>query len=515
MPAVMYRKHSQATEDSTPQAAPHAPPFHRRKLEEGLRRFSLTGNRTLWAIIVLGVIARIVSAIYQRNTVVAMPGVFDQISYHKLALRVLEGNGFSFDTGWWPATPANQPTAHWSFLYVLFLAAIYFVTGPIPLAARLIQAILTGILIPLLSWRIGRRLFGPKVGIVSAALSAFYVYFIYYAGALVTESFFILAVLWVLDIATALVDPSHRYFGGKKLKPWLFLGLAFASATLFRQAYLLLVPFVLAWIAWQLCWPTSTESPPLGGNKRYEPSGVGGFTKMVLPLLGHIALTVLIVFALIIPWTVRNYRVFGQFVLLNTNAGFAFFWGNHPIHGTGFIPLLPGNGSTYGNLIPEELRGFNEARLDRALLLRGLAFVREDPARYLLLCLSRVKEYFKFWPSPSSGILSNWARVLSFGVCLPFLLYGLLMAIMSVASEGRHSHQQSNSGVILLLLVSCLYSLIHLMTWTLVRYRLPVDAMTMPFTAFAIAYVFDRFFGVAQTTNVPHHSSTAGKIFLS
>ncbi len=496
----MYLKHSQATKDSAAQAVPPAPPLPRRKLQEGRRRLLLPRNRTLWAIILLGVSLRVASALYQGNTVAAMPGVFDQISYHKLALRVLGGNGFSFDTGWWPATPANQPTAHWSFLYVLFLAAIYLVTGPIPLAARLIQAVLTGILMPLITWRIGRRLFGPKVGLVSAALTAFYAYFVYYAGALVTESFFILAILWALDVSTALADSSNPLYCKREVKPWVYLGLAFASAALLRQTILLLVPFVLAWIAWQVHHRTSSKSPLLGGERWLQPSGVGRSTKTpVVPLLSRMTLTVLIVFAFILPWTVRNYRVFGQFVLLNTNAGFAFFWGNHPIHGSEFIPLLPGNRTTYGALIPEELRGFNEARLDRALLLRGLTFAREDPARYIRLSISRAKEFFKFLPSQNSGVASNYARVLSFGLCFPFILFGLILVVPCWKGWGS---PQYYPGAVLLFFVSAGYTLIHLMTWSLIRYRLPVDAITMPFAAFSMVYAYDRVFGATQFARV-------------
>lgn len=153
---------------------------------------------------------RIAAAIYQGNGVEALPGVWDQISYHELALRVLQGHGFSFATGWWPATAAGQPTAHWSFLYVLFLSGIYSIFGPNPLVPRLLQAVLTGILQTLLTWRIGRRLFGDRVGLLSAAIASFNTYFVYYSGALVTESLYILAVLWIVDIATAMADPSAR-----------------------------------------------------------------------------------------------------------------------------------------------------------------------------------------------------------------------------------------------------------------------------------------------------------------
>jgi len=479
-------------------------PLGQLKLHRGLDLDSpLARGRILCAIIFLGVMARVGSALYQGNTILALPGVFDQISYHELAVRVMEGHGFSFGTGWWPATPADHPTAHWSYLYVLFLAAVYSVTGPNPLTARLLQAILTGILQPLIAWRIGRRLFGPRVGLVSATLISFYAYFVFYAGALVTESLYIVAILWLLDISISIADPSVRKYITAAWKPWAELGIALAMASLLRQVILPLVPIILAWITWQVHHRT-LENPLSGGDRRLQPSGVGRSARAsAFSILSRITLTVAILFAFILPWTIRNYRAFGQLVLLNTNAGFAFFWGNHPIHGTKFIPLLPGNGTEYGALIPPELLRLNEAELDRALLRQGIDFVLKDPVRYLLLCVSRTQEYFKFWPSQTSSPLSNYARVLSFGLSLPFLLSGLLLAILGVTGRAGYSHQQNSPGVMFLLLISGLYCLVHLMTWTLVRYRLPVDAITMPFAALSMVYAYDRVFGAAQLVRAP------------
>src|SRR3974377_1927018 len=106
---------------------------------------------------------------------------------------------------------------------------------------------------------------------------------------------------------------------------------------------------------------------------------------------------------LILPWTARNYRVFHQFVLLNTNAGYVFFWANHPIQGTNFKSVLGEGDPSYQDLIPKELLPLDEAALEKALMSRGIAFVSAEPGRYVLLSLSRVKDYFLFWPKADSG----------------------------------------------------------------------------------------------------------------
>ena len=193
---------------------------------------------------------------------------------------------------------------------------------------------------------------------------------------------------------------------------------------------------------------------------------------------------------MILPFAIRNYQAFDTFVLLNTNAGFAFFWGNHPIHGTSFMPLLPGGAQQYYDLIPKELLPLNEAKLDKALLSLGIQFVLDDPVRFILLSISRIKEYIKFWPSSDSGLISNISRVGSFGITLPFILYGLWLEATRVWKSQTSTERWS---VVLLLCFALVYTSIHLISWTLIRYRLPVDAILLIFAALGISYLADKF----------------------
>jgi hypothetical protein len=423
----------------------------------------------LVGIILLATFFRVAAALYLGDRVVDLPGTFDQISYDMLAQRVLNGQGFTVSELWWPATPAGAPTAHWSYLYTLYLVFVYGVSGYHPLIARLIQAALAGILMPWLAYRIGRRHFGPRVGLVSAGLVATYIYFVYYAGALMTETFYIIGILWTLDLASQLgqgrPDPTTAEETGTGDHPrdrqskatgarWLSLGLALGTTVLLRQVFLLFIPFLFAWLL--------LRSLHLG-------------FRAVIRRLGILAGATAILVLLIAPWTFRNFRAFDQFVLLNTNAGFAFFWGNHPIHGYNFIAILPADGPSYQELIPSELLVLNEAELDRVLLKKGLSFIQEDPGRYLILSLTRIKDYFKFWPSPESGLISNVSRVLSFGLLMPFMLYGLI-----------HSLRHYSAERLILYLFAVTYTGIHLLTWALIRYRLPVDAVLLVFAGAAL-----------------------------
>lgn len=432
----------------------------------------------LLSIIGVAVLLRVAAAFYLGDQVTDLPGTFDQISYDMLAKQVLAGHGFTVPVDWWPVTPAGEPTAHWSYLYTYYLVGVYGIFGYHPLMARLIQAVLAGIFMPWLAYRLGYRHFGKKEGLVAAGLTALYAYFVYYAGALMTETFYILAILAVLDMAGALGLSSNETPRPRFRAEWFGLGLALAVAVLFRQVFLLFIPFLFGWLLWR-----SYHHKILSVKRT-----IGGLLAATVILL-----------ASVLPWTLRNYRAFDNFVLLNTNAGFAFFWGNHPIHGRSFVSILPDEGPSYQDLIPSELLELDEAALDQALLKQALGFVRDDPGRYLILSLSRVKDYFMFWPSAESGSISNLSRVLSFGILWPFMVLGLVYYAI------RHFWP---AEALLLYLFIIAYTAIHLLTWALIRYRLPVDAVLLLFASVAVVAIQEKLTR-RQPKAVADHLSTA------
>lgn len=425
---------------------------------------SNTKNTTkiLIGVITLSVLLRIGAALFLGNKINELPGVSDQISYHTLGIRLSNGYGFTFDRPWWPATPAGEPTAHWSYLYSYFVAAIYWFFGPHPLIVRLFQAIAVGIAQPLLIFWIGKQTFNKNVGLIAAAITAIYIYFIYYSATLMTEPFYIVGILALLTLSLGIIKNPDQTLQDRRKALYLaiLMGITTSLTILLRQAFILFLPFLYLWLI------------------------IATGKKFLKPVVTIIGINILIIVLFILPFTLYNYERFGQFVLLNTNAGFAFYWANHPIYGTHFEGIL--TQSTYLDLLPKELYGLDEAALDKELLRRGLQFVLEDPIRYILLSFSRIPIYFMFWPSSNSSILSNISRIGSFGLFLPLMIYGI--AIIFTIKENK----KVNSQVFLLLLFTVVYSLIHIFTWTLIRYRLPVDAILVVFAAYGIWHLLNK-----------------------
>jgi hypothetical protein len=422
----------------------------------------------LLAIFTVSVMLRVGTALYLGDIVDAPPLLTDQRSYDALGARLITGHGFSFDRGWYPFTSADTPTAHWSFLYSLFVAAVYALFGPHPLAVRVVQGILGGILLPWLVYRLTYRLYYPasesrfgqavanrgfnadRLALLAAAIAAVYLYFVLYAATLMTETFFICGLLFILEQAMVLAEAPTWQRG-------LMLGIGLGITTLLRQSILPWVAVMGVWLLWVAV-------------KHHT------MRRVVTALLT--ALVILIAF--IVPFTIRNYLVYHEFLLLNSNAGYAMFSAQNPMHGTTFQEFE-------GAPMPPDLIGvgLNEAQLDRELMRRGIGFVLAEPGRYILLSLSRAVDYFQFWPTSDTTLLNNIGRVSSFGVFMPFMLYGLFLALRYALQRSNHV-KVTTSPLMLCVLFILTYSALHIFTWAMPRYRLPVDAVMLSFAALGL-----------------------------
>lgn len=396
-------------------------------------------SRALALIIVVAVLLRAAVALWLGDDARPVSGAYDQVSYDALARRVLGGHGFSFAQPWYPFIEPDEPTAHWSYLYTLYLVAVYAVVGPHPLAARLIQVAASGAGCWLL-FRLGRQLFDARVGLAAAALSAVYAYFVFFNAALMTQTFFILALLATMDRAVAIAERPRA-------GAWAGLGISLGAGALLRQTLLLFAPLLIAWLV--------VAAPD---RRRWR----------------HAALAAVIIAGCVLPWTAYNYVVFGDVLLLNSNGGYFFYAANHPQQGVEFNPVL-------APPPPAALRGLGEPALDRALYRTGLGFIVAEPTRFLRLCRSRLGAYFQFLPSATSSPLSNAARLGSFTLYLPLMLYGLAI-----------SRQRWRACVPFYLYIA-FDTLLHVTSWAAPRYRLPSDALLMVFAGLAVATLAARF----------------------
>ena len=73
------------------------------------------------------------------------------------------------------------------------------------------------------------------------------------------------------------------------------------------------------------------------------------------------------------------------------------------------------------------------------------------------------------------------------------MLYGLWLSVKATTgAQGNRFLNLLFSPQGLLMLFAVVYSGVHILTWTLIRYRLPVDAVLIPFAGLALVDLAQR-----------------------
>ena len=226
-----------------------------------------------------------------------------------------------------------------------FFAAVVFRTTTESLLALRVAQIALSLVGMWFFFDLLRRRFGARPALISSAIVAFHPTLIHYTHFLWAENLvttLLLAALWALDRW----DASAR-------QTWIVVaGLVLGALTLTREMAVYFVPFVVAWV--------------FGRDPRR--STVDRITDVVV-------LTV-VVAAVVLPWTARNYALHHRFVLVGTLQWFAIATGN----------LLPESNWIFGRgpVRPFEIAYFEiHNELDREAFARDVALTairREQPA---------------------------------------------------------------------------------------------------------------------------------------
>jgi 4-amino-4-deoxy-L-arabinose transferase-like glycosyltransferase len=243
--------------------------------------------------------------------IVAQP-VSDSRWYYERGADFAADRGYSVSpTAYWPENlpPATlmpedeypttgRPTAYWPVGYPAFLGLLFVVFGPSLFVARVANIILyLGIMY--FSYSIAKRLFDSEsVGRITFLILAFYPNHIAYSSLLVSESLFVFLLLLA---AALLVTLNYGFWSA------LAAGPVFGLACLVKPQAIIVPAVIFA--VYLLANP---------GRK---------------PLSRHLLPFVVIYVSLgltILPWTIRNFNVFDDFVFISNNGGINLLVGNNP-----------------------------------------------------------------------------------------------------------------------------------------------------------------------------------------
>src|SRR3954453_11610654 len=287
----------------------------------------------------------------------------DQLWYFERAVGLLNGEGYVVQ---------GQPTAFWPGGYPAFLAGLFAVFGPDIEVAKAANLVLSAVAMAFV-YRISRRAAGSegpaKVALVLAVL---YPTLIFYTELLYSEPLFMALMLAGIDLLLGAEERRRRWIGIAAA------GVCFGLASLVKTQALLL-PALL-----------------IGGA--FAPRRIGFRQAVLTGLVAYAACL-----AVIAPWTLRNWVVLGQPVLISTNGGFNLYMGNNPWNRWGgyMWPAPKEFMDATENLnilkaIPDEI-GLN-AKLNRL----ALNYIRDNPVEAAKRVPYKLYQFFRFDVLPLS-----------------------------------------------------------------------------------------------------------------
>ncbi|MFQ5691483.1 MAG: ArnT family glycosyltransferase [Nitrospinota bacterium] len=352
------------------------------------------GSRLFWDLFLLALAVRVLSLLpvvwaLARGEPAHLGG--DWEVFHTWGRDILAGVGM---------VAGGRPTAAYTPLYPLLVAGVYGVAGESPLAVLGVQTFLGALACPLVA-ATARHLGGRGGGAVAGLLYALYPPFIRAEGLVAAEALF---VFWVIACLWVLVRLERDFSAGGMA----LLGLFGALGSLTKPS-LAVFPFACG-----------------GALVVREWVRRGGFWR---PIARGLALA-LVFAAVLSPWVVRNYRAFGRFVPLATEAGAVFDEGIHLKEG-----WAPGFGA-HDEVTARAAKIESEPERSAFLMREALRQIAADPAR--LPRLLAVKAIL-FWSPFGRGIFPGGTYSFGFVFLLPFAAYALRRPRPSWRGGGRRT----------------------------------------------------------------------------
>ena len=318
-----------------------APPL----IRGGRARLAGWRSWTRIALLLLAVLVRALALadtdpkeVYSRWSTATDAGVYDRFGWN-LATRGILGVG-------------ERPSAFALPAYPVLLGAVYRTVGHSPGAVRWVQVVLGALTVALLG-RLARALGGELAEAIAMVLSALDPFFVYFNREILTETLFIFAFAGMMLTATR-VGTSGRRADGIAHGGFAALAIMTRPVGLFLEAGALL-----------LARPWDRE------NRR--------------PRLEGLLLGLLLVAGVWGGWMVRNRKVFGEVVPLDTHGGFALYAGQLFSRGLSADEVFRSVGYSHREIeegtLPGGPRGELEA--DRRCATAARKMIREDRIAFI------------------------------------------------------------------------------------------------------------------------------------
>ncbi|HEX6209275.1 MAG TPA: glycosyltransferase family 39 protein [Methylomirabilota bacterium] len=381
------------------------------------------------------------------------PRIADEQSYLALATSLADGRGYASESG---------PTSLRPPLYPALVASLWTLSGTRSLQLVRAVQVLLGLVMAVVVYRLGRDLFDERTGALAAALVWFYPPLVFSTYLLLTETLFTCLVVFVL---AAYRHTLARDSGGAAFGTGTLIGLAALTRSV-------LWPFapVLAVVTLLVAGGTPRRRLALGAL-----------------LLAGWAVT-------LAPWAVRNTRLWGMPVVVDTMGGLNLRMGNYEftpndriwdavskrgeeswVHG---LPPSPPGGGTW-----------NEAQKERWARDQAVAYMAAHPGETALRAAIKLGDFWALDRDFAAGIYRGlyeppaWFAV---PATAAMLLAHPLVIVLAVVGAWARPPSDWRFHLTAWLLVGFVCAL-HVIVFAHPRYRLPLTPIFCLYAGSALA----------------------------
>ncbi len=328
-------------------------------------------------LLVAGALALRVAFLLIAGPHAALTG--DELAYHQIAGNVAAGRGLYQTNN--PFFPGQTLYAWQPPLYPLLLGMLYAVFGSSVVLGKAF-GILAGTALVYLTYDLARRAFAEstervvaeRIGLAAGWLIAAYPGLLTSAHLLLSETLFTALLVGSFDFAARALSSKEE----SESRRWAAAAAVFwGLATLTRGITLYFTPVFAAWFGWCV-WKREGEHIGLRRPRLW---------RAVLAAASYGILA----WALLVPYALRNWMVFGEFVPLETKGGVNLWLGNSPHTPPDAIRNVWKVGVREPMLeaLPNE-----EVPRDRKAYALAIRYIRSEP----LVFLARVPiKFADFW----------------------------------------------------------------------------------------------------------------------
>jgi 4-amino-4-deoxy-L-arabinose transferase-like glycosyltransferase len=415
-------------------------------------------SRTLLLVCVAtGLMCRLAVAIHVG---LAMPPVAgsDAVAYDSYAWNLAQGHGYrgiSPDVRGLDGQLLDHPTANFPPGTSVFWAVLYRIFGHRYDAVRIAQCVL-GTLTILLIYAIGCHCFDCAVALLATAIYVLWPTALIYCTELGSEPLYTFLFCWF--IFAALKFGEHP-----KWLNAIAAGLLLGLAMLTRSNGVLMVMLVIPWAFWE-------------------------FRRTPRFLVRGLAVS-LIAIAALVPWTVRNYRVFHSFIPFQTGGGDVLLGSNNRI--VAGDPLYYGYWVYPTSELPEYRDQItapnNEVARDHVEIQLALQWLRDHPEKWWYLAEMR---FFRSWTpflEARSPRLSRLGMLVSWGPVLVMFVFAFFPTALNFLRD-NHPGWIIHLGVTHFVLTALIF-------WGASRFRYPVEGLCIILASAAVVWISRRVSG--------------------